>query len=40
MMIRLKIADIDIIGDEIREEVDTACTKASEDWKELCKKGK
>jgi len=40
MMIRLKIVEIYVIGYKIREEVDAAYIKASEDWKELCKKGK
>jgi len=30
-MIRLKIAEIDVIGDKIKEEVDTVYLKASED---------
>ena len=40
MMIRLKIADIDAISNETKEEVDAAYLKASEDWKELYEKGK
>ena len=39
-MIRLKIADIDIIGNKTKEDVDTTYLKASEDWKELHEKGK
>ena len=40
MMIRLKIAEIDIVIDETKEEVDTTYLKASKKQKELCKKGK